>query len=433
VTDRSGGFDLVLLGATGYVGRLTAQQLAEHAPAGLRVALAARSAERLDQLGRELGPVAQEWPRLTVDATDAASVGRLARSARVVASTVGPYLRYGLPLVQACAEAGTDYLDLTGETLFVRRSIDTCHVIAVASGARIVHSCGFDSVPSDLGVGLCAEQAAAEGRGRLTEATLHVRSMRGGVSGGTVDSFRQQVIETSADRGLRALARDPRTLTGETPAPADGQRAAPAGPAAGSTRRGAGRSMRPPVARDPWTGRWQVPFVMGGFNRQIVLRSNALSGYAYGPDFSYREVLDTGTGPLGLAAAAALAAGSTALLGGMWFAPTRRLLDRVLPDPGQGPSERTRREGRFLVEVVADTTDGSRYRTRVGADLDFGYAGTAVMFSQAALCLTLDRDLPTAGGVLTPMLAMGRGLAERLRSRGFTVETERLAPGPARG
>jgi short subunit dehydrogenase-like uncharacterized protein len=425
-------FDLVLLGATGYVGRLTAQQLAEHAPAGLRVALAGRTPERLDRLGWELGPVAQQWPRLTVDATDDAAVGRLARSARVVASTVGPYLRYGLPLVRACAEAGTDYLDLTGETLFVRRSIDTCHTAAVASGARIVHSCGFDSVPSDLGVGLCAAQATADGRGLLTEATLHVRSLRGGVSGGTVDSFRQQVLETSADRRLRTLAADPRALTGPAPDPATDEQSVTAGSAVGSGRRKGGRFARSPLTRDPCTGRWQLPFVMGGFNRQIVLRSNALSGHAYGPDFSYREVLDTGTGPLGLAAAAALAGGSTALLGGMRFAPTRRLLDRVLPDPGQGPSERTRRAGRFLVEVVATTTDGSRYRTRFGVELDFGYAGTAVMLSQAALCLALDRDLSTTGGVLTPMVALGRPLAQRLRDREFTVETERLPPGRGR-
>ena len=169
---------------------------------------------------------------------------------------------------------------------------------------------------------------------------------------------------------------------------------------------------------------------MGGFNRQIVLRSNALSGWSYGPQFRYREVVDTGSGLLGMARAAVIAAGSTAVMVGMWLAPTRRVLDRVLPEPGQGPSERSRQRGRFLFEVEAETTGGPRYRTAFGADIDPGYGGTAVMLGEAALSLTRD-DLPTGGGVLTPMVAMGQQLAQRLRTRGFTVATERVDGGDA--
>lgn len=400
--------DLVLVGATGFVGRLTAQHLARYAPPDTRIALAGRSRERLEAVRAELGGTAASWPLIVVDVTDDAAVADLAIATRVVVSTVGPYLRHGLPLVRACAEAGTDYADLTGETLFVRRSIDAAHEQAVATGARIVHSCGFDSVPSDLAVGLCARQAAADGEGSLTQTVLHVRSMRGGFSGGTIDSGRQQLIEMAADRTARALA-------GRADALVDG----PETP-------GVRRPGRPrPVHRDPATGQWQAPFVMGVFNRQVVHRSNALAHAAYGPEFRYREVVDTGRGVRGAVGAAALAGGMAAFGAGMSLAPTRALLDRVLPKPGDGPSERTMRQGRFTVEVVTTTTTGARYRTRVAADKDPGYGATAVMLGESGLSLALD-EIPLRGGVLTPMVALGVHLVERLRAQGFTVETERL-------
>lgn len=406
--------DVVLLGATGYVGRLTAQHLARHTPDGVRVALAGRSLGRLTELRAGLDARAREWPLLVVDATEAADVAALAHRTRVVATTVGPYLRYGLPLVQACADAGTSYADLTGETLFVRRSVDSCHVRAGRTGARIVHSCGFDSVPSDLGVGLLAALAAADGRGRLGATTMHVRSLHGGISGGTIDSLRQQVVEVSGDPQLRRLVADPWCLAGgRDPA---------AGPSPAS--RGGRRSSRS-VALDPRTGRWETPFALGGFNRQIVQRSNALSLDGYGPDFRYREVVDTGRGASGAVKAAALATGTTALMAGMWFRPTRTLLDRALPVPGQGPAEQRRSRGRFRLETETSTADGGRYVTRFGADLDPGYGATAVMLGESALCLALD-ELSTRAGVLTPMVAMGEQLAARLRRRDFSITTERL-------
>ena len=400
-------YDLVLLGATGFVGRLTAQHLARYAPSSLRIALAGRSRPRLESVRAELGGLAEQWPLVVVDVADAASLHDLARSTRVLVTTVGPYLRRGLPVVQACAATGTSYADLTGETLFVRRSIDAAHARAQASGARIVHSCGFDSVPSDLGVGLAAARAAADGAGTLTETVLHVRSARGGVSGGTVDSLRQQLIETASDPAARALVGRFDALVDDP-----GERRAPA-------------ARVRAVQRDRATGRWQAPFIMGAFNRQIVQRSNALSGYAYGEGFRYREVVDTGRGPRGVLGAAAVTAGTAALGAGMWFAPTRAVLDRVLPEPGSGPSERTLQRGRFTVDVVAGTTSGARYRTRIGADRDPGYYGTAVMLGESGLALASDA-LPDVAGVLTPMVALGEPLAERLRRHDFVVETVRL-------
>lgn len=404
--------DLVLLGATGFVGRLTAARLAADAPAGIRIALAGRSRSRLESLRAELPSVAQSWPLIVCDVGDAAALAGLAADARVLISTVGPYARHGLPVVAACVEAGTDYADLTGETLFVRQSIERFHAAARQTGARIVHSCGFDSVPSDLGVGLNAARSRADGAGELGETVLHVRSMRGGLSGGTIDSLRQQLIDVAGDARLRRVLSAPTALTG--------------GGELVERKSLPGQRSGLPIGQDIASGRWSAPFLMGGYNRQIVLRTGALAQPPYGPDFRYREVVDTGRGPLGAVGATAMLALSTALIGGMALKPTRALLDRLLPDPGQGPSEATIRNGRFAVEVDSTTTTRARFRTTIAAGFDPGYGGTAVMLAQSALELVQDPEPGRAGGVITPMIAFGDRLAERLRECGFTVETERL-------
>ncbi|HYN30720.1 MAG TPA: saccharopine dehydrogenase NADP-binding domain-containing protein [Dermatophilaceae bacterium] len=417
--------DLVLLGATGFVGRLTAAHLAQHAPDGIRIALAGRSAGRLAEVRAALGERAADWPLLTVDALDEAAVAALAASTSVVATTVGPYARYGGPLVAACAAAGTHYCDLTGEVLFVRQSIDANHEAARASGARIVHACGFDSIPSDLGVLATAEAAAADGEGTLERTVLHVRSMRGGFSGGSIDSMRQQAITMTSDPASRRVVGDPYSLS---PAREEEPPARERGPrATGLVDR---IRYAVPARHDDVTGRWTGPFVMASFNTRIVRRSNALSGWSYGRGFRYDEVMDTGTGPLGAVKAGALGAGLGAVVAGMAFPPTRAVLDRVLPAPGEGPSEKSMAEGRFVMDVEATTTTGARYRTRVAADQDPGYTGTAVMLGQSALCLALDEQrLPDLAGVLTPATAMGAVLLERLRQHGFTATTERLGDG----
>lgn len=403
-------FDLILVGATGFVGRLTAADLAQHAPTDVRIALAGRSQERLLATRDELPRAAGDWPLITADCTDETATRELAAQTRVIVTTAGPYLRLGLPLVTACADAGTHYADLTGEAIFVRRSIDAAHERAEASGAKIVHSCGFDSIPSDLGVGLAAERAVEDGEGELVGATLHVRSARGGISGGTIDSMRQMIIEAQRDEETRAITGDPWALVDDSSGRSYGTKLSSGGPLG--------------ITRDD-DGPWHVPFVMGPFNRQIVFRSNAVAGWPYGREFSYQEVVDTGRGLPGLLTGAGVSVGSAALLGGMWFGPTRAVLDKLLPDPGQGPSEKTRQAGRFLIEVEATTSTGARYRSRIGADLDPGYDGTAVMLGESALALALDDDLPARAGVLTPMTALGSRLAERLGARGFTVSTER--------
>ena len=385
--------DIVLLGASGFVGRYTARHLARSAPESVRIALAGRSIRRLEEVARELGV---DWPIIEVDTSDDAAVGRVAASTSVIATTVGPYLRYGAGVASACASAGTSYADLSGESIFVARSIERNHAVAETTGARIVHSCGFDSIPSDLGLGLAH---TAAGGVPIVAATLKVRSLRGGISGGTIDSLRQQLKETKTDASTRRLLANPYALT-------------------------PGPSVRlPGHAGNGWgkvRGTWQAPFVMGSYNQQIVQRSNYLTGWSYGQLMQYREVVATGRGPAGLARAMGIALGTAGLVGALAFPPTRAVVDRVLPSPGSGPSAEAIEHGRFVLDVDVYPVEGQPVRTRVAAPYDPGYGGTGVMLAESALSLALD-DLPDRAGVLTPMVAMGEHLAERLRANGFTL------------
>ncbi|MBX5486724.1 MAG: saccharopine dehydrogenase NADP-binding domain-containing protein, partial [Mycolicibacterium hassiacum] len=210
--ERDREFDIVLYGATGFVGRLTAQYLAG-AGDSARIALAGRSEERLGAVRESLGDKAKDWPLLTADASRPETLTAMAARTRVVVTTVGPYARYGLPLVAACAEAGTDYADLTGEVPFIRESIDRYHKQAVDTGARIVHACGFDSIPSDLTVFALYRQAQADGAGELTVTDLLVRSFAGGVSGGTAASMTEVLRTAARDPQLRQAMNDPYTLS----------------------------------------------------------------------------------------------------------------------------------------------------------------------------------------------------------------------------
>ena len=419
-TDRE--FDLVLVGATGFVGRLTAAHLAEHAPSSVRIALAGRSLERLTEVRASLLPHrVEDWPLLVVDTTDAEAVADLAARTRVVVTTVGPYAKLGMPLASACAAAGTHYADLTGEVLFVRDSIDANHEEAERTGARIVHSCGFDSIPSDVGVWALAQQVAADGEGTLGETVLHVRTLRGGVSGGTIDSMRQQAIE-AADPVRRKAVTDPHGLSPDRSAEPPSRNR----PSSGSDGFGLlGKVQAATGTRyDSVTERWVAPFFMASFNTRIVRRSNALTNWSYGREFRYDEVMDTGSGPVGAVKAGLTTAVLGGLFAGMSVAPTRRLLDVVLPKPGEGPSEETMERGRFVMDIETTTTTGARYRTRVAAPYDPGYTGTAIMLGQAGLSLVLDR-LESGGGVLTPSVAFGDALVSRLEGNDFEFTTTR--------
>jgi short subunit dehydrogenase-like uncharacterized protein len=387
--------DVVLHGATGFVGKLTAKYLAEHAPEGVRIGLGGRSEGKLSDVRAGLGARAAEWPLVVAESSDPAALRAMAGRARVVATTVGPYREHGLALVGACAEAGTHYADLAGEVLFMRESIDRFDARARETGARIVHASGFDSIPSDLGVLILHEAA-----GELEDTTFILRRVRGGISGGTLASLRGQLLDMQQDRAKRRLAGDPYALSPDREAEPD---------------LGSERDLQT-VQRDRELG-WVAPFLMAGINTRVVRRSNALQGWAYGRRFRYREVMSGGGDALAPVRAGAIVAGLGGLVAGMSFGPTRTVLDRILPSPGEGPSEKTRRTGLYDIEI-----HGGGRVAHVKAKGDPGYAATAVLFGESALCLALEDDLPGGPGVLTPATAMGTALVERLKAAGHTFD-----------
>ncbi|PZP16610.1 MAG: enoyl-ACP reductase [Brachybacterium faecium] len=410
-------FDLVLFGASGFVGRLVAQHLADQAPAGLRIALAGRTLSRLEEVRYRHGR--SEWDLITADSSDQAALARLAGAARVVLSTVGPYHRHGLPLVLECARAGTDYVDLTGEVAFVRESIDRAHDEAVRTGARIVHSCGFDSVPSDLAAHLLHAAATADGAGGLGDTSLLVTRLRGGLSGGTVDSMREQLALVRSDKAAAQLAADPYALA----------------PDRATEPRLPGQEDSTDAFVEIASGRWTAPFVMASYNTRIVRRSHALrrghggGSEGYGAAFRYREMVDTGQGRRGRRRAQALRAGLAALWLGLSTPGLSWILDSLLPKPGEGPSAEQREAGMFEVQART-TTDSGEYLATVGAQGDPGYAATSVMIGQAALALAVDPErCHPGGGVLTPAVALGDVLVGRLREQGFRLEVERVKAG----
>lgn len=409
--------DIVVYGATGFVGGLTAQYLAQ-AGADARIGLAGRSTDRLQRIRDELGVVAQDWPILIADAAEPPTLADLAARTRVVISTVGPYSRYGLPLVGACAAAGTDYVDLAGEPLFIRTSIDRYHRQAADNGARILHACGFDSIPSDLTVYALYRRAAQDGAGQLLDTNLVVRDIAGGFSGGTIASMVEVLRSASGDPHARRLINDPYTLSPDRGAEPE------LGPQPDLPWRRGGR-IAPELA-----GIWTGGFAMGMVNTRVVRRSNAELGWAYGRRFRYSEQLSVGSSAAAPVLAAALSVVGNAVLqlGGRYF---RLLPDRLVaaatPAPGTGPGAASRHAGHYRVETYTTTTTGARYRAVLAQQGDPGYEATSVLLGECALALCCDRDqLSDLRGVLTPAAAMGDALLTRLPAAGVQLAVDRL-------
>ncbi|MCI4062034.1 saccharopine dehydrogenase NADP-binding domain-containing protein [Micromonospora sp. R77] len=379
-------YDLVLFGATGFTGALTAEYLARHAPAGLRWALAGRNPGKLagvrDRLAA-IDPALAELPLLTADVTDPASLRAVAEQARVVASTVGPYVHHGEPLVAACAAAGTDYLDITGEPEFVDLMYVRHHAEAVRTGARLVHACGFDSIPHDLGVWYTLKQLDTSGP---VAVDGYVRA-GGKFSAGTYHS------------ALTAFSR-----TGEASRAAKERRAVEPRPEGRRVRAVPGK-----VGRSKEIGRWAVP--LPTIDPQVVRRSAAACP-EYGPDFRYRHFAAVKRLPTILVAGVGMAG----LVGLVKLPPTRRwLLGRLAS--GQGPTAEQRAKSWFKVRFVG-TGGGRTVHTEVAGG-DPGYDETAKMLAESALCLALD-DLPPTAGQVTPVTAMGDALLDRLTRAGLT-------------
>jgi short subunit dehydrogenase-like uncharacterized protein len=407
-------FDVLLWGATGFTGQLVAEYLARHYGVGreLRWALGGRSKDKLEKVRASLEAVdtrARELPLVLGDGTDRASLDRLAVDASVVCSTVGPYALHGRELVAACVEAGTDYCDLTGEPQFVRAMIDAHHERAGATGARIVHCCGYDSIPSDLGTLMLQERALEKHGARCAEVKHLAGEAKGGMSGGTAASMVALMDEASRDPAIRRLLNDPYSL--------DPDRGEP-GPD-GHDQRG--------VRWDADLAQWTGPFLMAAINTRVVRRTNALLGYAWGRDFRYREAMSFGAGAKGWLTAAGVSAGTTLGVAAVAVAPVRRLVaKRLLPAPGEGPSKEVRDSGFFVSRLVGTLPHGKgKLRGTVRGTSDPGYGETAKMLSESAVCLAKDGDaIPRRGGVLTPGSCMGMRLVERLRDAGMTFDVE---------
>lgn len=409
---------VVLFGATGFVGKLTAIYLADHAPAGTRIALAGRNLDKLEATRKELAadhPTAADFPLIVADSTDADSLREMAESTRVVISTVGPYTRYGAKLTAACAAAGTHYVDLCGETLFMRQTIDEHNETARATGARIVEPCGFDSVPSDIGMLLLHEEAKKHSPSSLTDATMIVK-MKGGFSGGTIDSFRSQFSEMDKDPKLAKLVADPYTLSPDRHAEPDlGEQ-----PDHGFE----------PLDKYGHESAFAGPFVMASCNTRVVRRSNALLDYAYGPQLRYREFMYTGKGLKGRLASYAMGAGLRVGIKLVQNEKLRPKLSKWIPEPGDGPDEESRENGFFRTTHYGTLDDGTQISSTMEMQADPGYKGTSLLLSEAALTLALHEDeLPTVtgsetgGGVLTPAAGLGLPYVERLRAAGVKLST----------
>jgi short subunit dehydrogenase-like uncharacterized protein len=401
--------DVVVFGATSFVGQILCRYLLDQfgTQGELDWAIAGRSQAKLEELRKSLGGRGGKLPTMVADAADAAALGRMCTQARVVVSTVGPYALYGEPLVEACAEHGTDYCDLTGEVQWIRRMIQRHENAARKSGARIVHCCGFDSIPSDLGVHFLQRQSVARLGEPCTRVRMRVKAMSGGFSGGTIASLMNVIKEASADPSLRREMGNPYSLCPE------GYRGPP----------------RQPDVRAPQYERdfeaWAAPFIMSAINTRVVQRSNALSKQAYGAAFQYDEGMLTGRGLRGRATATAVAVGLPTVMIAGSIGPVRTALERyVLPKPGEGPSVEAQEKGFWDLRFLGRTAGGQVIRSKVTGDRDPGYGSTAKMLGQAAACLALDLGHDRKhGGFWTPATLLGDRLIERLRAHsGVTFE-----------
>jgi short subunit dehydrogenase-like uncharacterized protein len=389
----SNKFDIVVYGATGFTGQLVAEYLAAHyagtdAP---KWAMAGRSLDKLAFVRDAIG-APSDTALIVADAGDPASLKAMVDQTRSVLTTVGPYQFYGSELVAACAGSGTDYLDLCGEPLWMRQMIDAHEATAKSSGARIMFSCGFDTLPFELGVFRAQEEAKKVFGAPTSRVKGRVREMRGRFSGGTAASAKATFAAVAQDLSLVALLKNPFALTPGFEGP-----------------------KQPPGNRpviDPDLDSWTAPFAMALVNTRNIHRSNFLMGFPYGRDFVYDEMVLTGKGEQGEANARLVVAANT---------------EKTGPDvlkPGEGPSKEERESGLYDLLFVSIGEDGRQVRAAVRGDRDPGYGSTSKMISECAICLLRDTpDVPA--GIWTPGAAMGHRLIKRLVDHaGLTFEVE---------
>ncbi|RJY08840.1 saccharopine dehydrogenase family protein [Aurantiacibacter aquimixticola] len=393
-------FDLVLYGATSFVGSITAEYLLSQygIDDGLKWAIAARSQDKLDALKKELGPGAAHLPTIIANSTDEASLDAMCARTRLVISTVGPYALYGEKLVRACASSGTHYCDLTGEVQWIAAMLEKYQDTARESGALIVNCCGFDSIPSDIGTHFLQRVAQERTGGPCATVELGVAAAKGGFSGGTIASLVNVLDEAKEDPSLRKKLSNPYLLC-----PDDYENNA--------------RQRTAAYYYSNALKSWCAPFVMAGINTRVVQRSNALQDSRYGEQFRYSEYTLTGDGFAGRAKAIAMTAGMGGFMSALSLKPTRKLVERFLPEPGEGPSKKQQENGFFNIKLAGTAATGEIVRVRVTGDRDPGYGSTAKMLSEAALCILETADSGgKPGGFWTPASLMGDALRDRLEA-----------------
>lgn len=390
-------FDLVVYGAASFVGKILTHYLYQrHGTNGeLKWAIAGRNQAKLDDVNASLN---SQLPTLIADAGDRTALDKMVQQTKLVISTVGPYDLYGSELVAACVDHGVDYCDLTGEAQWMRKMIDQHSDKAVATGARIVHNCGFDSIPSDLGVHFLQQHAKSEFNEYCNDIRTGVKGMSGAMSGGTIASFINAIKQASSDANLRKELQNPYSVCPPT------------------QRKGVRQRNVTAPEHDGTMRSWLAPWVMAAINTRVLHRSNALLEHAYGPDFRYDESMMMGDGLSGRFRAIGLASGMGAFFALTAIPPTRKLLEKfALPKPGEGPSPEAQEKGFWDYRMYGKTPNGNEIVVKITGDRDPGYGSTAKMLGEAAVCLLRDiSHEQTAGGFWTPATAMGDKLIDRL-------------------
>lgn len=394
---KSSTHDIVVFGATSFVGQILCRYLTERhgTDNGVDWAMAGRSAGKLKSVADDVGT---DVDQIVADAHDADAMADLCAGAKVVISTVGPYALHGSKLVGAVVDAGIDYCDLSGEPQWMRRMIDEHHDRAVETGARVVHACGFDSVPSDMGVWFLQRQAEAAFGEPCVSISMGVKALKGGASGGTIASMMNLMDEIAGEPGLRKVIGNPYVL-------------APA-----ADRKGPRQPNVTLPVYDRGHRSWMAPFVMAATNTRVVFRTHALLGHPWGDQFTYGEAMMSGGGLGGRAKATAISGAMGGVMGAASVGPVRNLMGRFVPQPGDGPSPDQQENGFFDLRFHGTTESGDEVRVKVTGDRDPGYGSTSKMLGEAATTLLARSRSEVPGGFWTPATALGDDYIDTLEA-----------------
>ena len=394
--NKSREFDVIVWGASGFTGKLVAEYLFNKYGSNndLKWAIAGRDYSKLELVRDEVAN--RLIPIVIANSDDIQSLNLMIKRTRVICTTVGPYAKYGSKLVSSCVNNQTHYCDLAGEVQWIRKMIDEYHEIAKANGTKIVNSCGFDSIPSDLGVYFIQKQSLEKYKQKAKHIKMRVAGAKGGISGGTYESLSNVSKEAYSDKDIFKVVIDPYGLN-------------PLGELNGLDKYDL-RKIIYDKASDSWIG----PFVMAAINTKIVRRSNALSGYAYGKDFMYDEATLSGKGLKGKFRAYVSALPLALLMSAKPGSFLKKIIDIILPKPGEGPNKDKRESGFYNLRFYITLEDQSNAFAKVIGDMDPGYGSTSKMLGESAVCLAKD-ILPDSSGVLTPSIAMGDAILDRLQ------------------